>query len=190
VTRRLKRGTVIPMSPLRLVAAVAILLASVGTPADAQSPTSVSVVYFDLGNTLVKRAPDAPRPTIWIEGSQDALFRLNESGVRLGILSNTGNFSWQQVRDEILPEDFDVAIFQEDLIVVSSAVGVQKPDPGIFAYAIEHAGVPPSDILFITESVDHVIAAQAAGMRALWVTEGQLPQLVTELLERNVVGTD
>jgi FMN phosphatase YigB (HAD superfamily) len=178
------------MSPLRILAAVAVLMAGVGTPSAGQTPATVSVVYFDLGNTLVKRVPDASRPTIWIEGSQDALIRLQESGVRLGVLSNTGNFSWQQVQDEVLPEDFDVTIFQEDLIVVSSAVGVQKPDPGIFAYAIEHAGVPPGDILFITGSVDHVIAAQAAGMRALWVTEGQLPQLVTELLERNVVGTD
>jgi phosphoglycolate phosphatase-like HAD superfamily hydrolase len=177
-------------SSMRVIASLSILLASIGTPAAAQTPATVSVVYFDLGSTLVKRAPDAPRPNIWIDGSQDALIRLKESGVRLGVLSNTGNFSWQQVREEILPEDFDATIFEEDLIVVSSAVGVQKPDAGIFIYSIEHAGVPPGDILFITESVDHVIAAQASGMRALWVTEGQLPQLVTELLERNVVGTD
>lgn len=175
---------------MRVVAPLAVLLAAIAAPAAGQSPAPVSVVFFDLGNTLVKRVPDATRPTVWIEGTQEALAQLQASGVRLGILSNTGNFSWEQVRDEVLPEDFDPAVFQEDLIVVSSAVGAQTPDPEIFAYAIERAGLPPGDILFVTESVDHVIAAQASGMRALWVTEGQLPQLVAELVERNVVGVD
>ncbi len=175
---------------MRVVAPLAVLLAAIAAPAAAQTPAQISVIYFDLGNTLVKRVPDATRPTVWIEGTQEALAQLQASGVRLGILSNTGNFSWEQVRDEVLPEDFDPAVFQEDLIVVSSAVGAQAPDPEIFAYAIERAGLPPGDILFVTESVDHVIAAQASGMRALWVTEGQLPQLVAELVERNVVGVD
>ena len=175
---------------MRVVAPLAVLLAAIAAPAAGQTPAQISVIYFDLGNTLVKRVPDATRPTVWIEGTQEALAQLQASGVRLGILSNTGNFSWEQVRDEVLPEDFDPTIFQEDLIVVSSAVGAQKPDPEIFTYAIERAGLPPGDILFVTESVDHVIAAQASGMRALWVTEGQLPQLVAELVERNVVGVD
>ena len=175
---------------MRVVAPLAVLLAAIAAPAAGQTPAQISVIYFDLGNTLVKRVPDATRPTVWIEGTQEALAQLQASGVRLGILSNTGNFSWEQVRDEVLPEDFDPAVFQEDLIVVSSAVGAQAPDPEIFAYAIERAGLPPGDILFVTESVDHVIAAQASGMRALWVTEGQLPQLVAELVERNVVGVD
>lgn len=157
-------------------------------PAAGQAPEPVSVVLFDLGNTLVKRVPDGARPTVWIDGSQGALASLRQAGARLGILSNTGNFSWEQVRAEILPEDFDPALFEDDLIIVSAAAGVQKPDPKIFEYTIERVGLPPDDILFITESVDHVIAAQASGMRALWVTEGQLPQLVDELIERNLVG--
>lgn len=170
------------------LATLMMLAAAHAVPAAGQGPAPVSVVLFDLGNTLVKRVPDATRPTVWIEGTQASLASLRASGARLGILSNTGNFSWEQVRDEILPEDFDPALFEDDLIIVSSAAGAQKPDPKIFEYTIERVGLPPGDILFITESVDHVIAAQASGMRAVWVTEGRLPQLVAELIERNVVG--
>ena len=173
-----------------MMTALVMVLTICAAPATGQAPAPVTVVLFDLGNTLVKRVPDATRATVWIDGTQDVLAQLAESGVRLGILSNTGNFSWVQVREEILPEDFDATMFEEDLIIVSSAVGVQKPDPRIFAYAIERANVPPEAILFLTESVDHVIAAQASGMRALWVTEGQLPQLVTELIDDNVLGRD
>ena len=171
-------------------ALVTILLAGVlTTPLWGQSPVTITVVYFDLGNTLVKRVPDATRPKAWIPGSREALTQLRASGVRLGILSNTGNFSWEQVQADVLPEDFDVSLFDEDLIVVSSVVGAQKPDPAIFTYAIAQSGRPAGEILFITESVDHVIAAQATGMRALWLTEGQLPVLVNDLVARNLVGS-
>ena len=169
--------------------AALLLAGAMAAPLSAQEPALITVVYFDLGNTLVKRVSDATRPTAWIPGSREALGQLRASGVRLGILSNTGNFSWEQVQADILPEDFDLSLFQEDLIVVSSAVGAQKPDPAIFTYAIEQSGRPAEEILFITESVDHVIAAQATGMRALWLTEGQLPVLVNDLLARNLVGS-
>lgn len=141
----------------------------------------ISVVYFDLGNTLVARGPDGPR-RIWIAGAPDALTRLHQAGFRLGVLSNTGPLGWDEVLTGILPEDFDPTLFDPDLIVVSSAVGAEKPDPRIFQYAIDRAGVPPSAIVFITETMEHVFAAQAAGMRALWVGNGALPQLVDDLI--------
>jgi len=148
-------------------------------PLQAAGP-AISVVYFDLGNTLVKRVPGESRRA-WIDGAPESLARLEASGVRLGILSNTGPLPWQEVLD-ILPEDFDPRIFDPALIVVSSAVGASKPDPQIFTFAITQAGVPPQEILFITETMDHVFAAQAEGMRALYVREGSLNQLVDDFL--------
>jgi len=143
--------------------------------------SSVSVIYFDLGNTLVERGPDGPR-RVWISGAPQVLTRLHEAGFRLGVLSNTGPLTWDEVLTTILPTDFDPTLFDPKLIVVSSAVGVPKPDPLIFQFAITQTGLPAGDILFVTETMDHVLAAQASGMRALWILEGGLSQMADDLI--------
>jgi FMN phosphatase YigB (HAD superfamily) len=143
--------------------------------------SSVSVIYFDLGNTLVTRGTEGPR-RIWISGAPQVLTRLHDAGFRLGVLSNTGRLSWDEVLTTILPADFDPSLFDPTLIVVSSAVGAAKPDPRIFQFAITQTGVAAGEILFVTETMDHVLAAQASGMRALWVGEGSLSQMTDDLI--------
>jgi FMN phosphatase YigB (HAD superfamily) len=142
---------------------------------------SLSVIYFDLGNTLVKRDPDGPR-RVWISGAPQVLTRLHEAGFRLGVLSNTGPLTWDEVLTTLLPADFDPSLFDPELIVVSSAVGAEKPDPRIFQFAITQTRLPAGEILFVTETMDHVLAAQASGMRALWILEGGLSQMANDLI--------
>jgi len=48
-------------------------------------------------------------------------------------------------------------------IVVSGDVGLSKPDPRIFAYTAEKAGLPPGELLFVDDSRGHVDAAAACG---------------------------
>lgn len=140
----------------------------------------VSVVYFDLGNTLVKRGPQGRR-RVWISDAQETLTRLHEAGFRLGVLSNTGPLTWEDVLTTILPSDFDTTLFDPDLIVVSSAAGSEKPDRRIFQFAIDRTGLPAGEILFVTETMQHVLAAQESGMKALWIREGALSQLADDL---------
>ena len=149
------------------------------TPDTTAAP--VSVIYFDLGNTLVKRGPEGPR-RVWISGAPQVLTRLHEAGFVLGVLSNTGPFTWNDVLSNILPADFDPALFDPRLIVVSSAVGAEKPDPRIFQFAITQTDLPAGEILFVTETMEHVLAAQASGMRALWIGEGDLSQMADDLI--------
>ena len=61
---------------------------------------TVKVVFFDLGQTLVSNGH-------WIEGAQDAVSSLLERGVRLGIITNTGNHTRDQLV-RLLPSDFPV----------------------------------------------------------------------------------
>jgi len=179
-TSNVRRGN----GGIRCAVVPLILTLWTGTPAPAvgqDTGPGISVVYFDLGNTLVMRAPGESR-RVWIPGAREALTQLHASGIRLGVLSNTGNLSWDEVLSRILPEDFDPTLFDPALIVVSSAVEAPKPDPRIFQFAIDQTGVTPAEILFITETMDHVFAAQAQGMRALYVSEGGLTQLVDDFL--------
>ena len=56
-------------------------------------------------------------------------------------------------------------------IVDSSVVGVRKPDPAIFALAVERLGVEPAEVLYVGDSFEKDMAgAHAAGLRTGWLT--------------------
>lgn len=54
-----------------------------------------------------------------------------------------------------------------DHVVSSARVGVAKPDPRIYAIAVEHAGVAAERCLFVDDSRENVDAALALGMSVL-----------------------
>ncbi len=61
-------------------------------------------------------------------------------------------------------------------IVISEEVGIAKPDPRIFAPALQKIGVQAADILYVGDSVtSDMAAARNAGMDFCWVNPGGLP---------------
>jgi putative hydrolase of the HAD superfamily len=57
-----------------------------------------------------------------------------------------------------------------DLLIVSEEVGVAKPDPAIFAIALERLGVPASEALFVGDSPEFDLrGAAAAGIPFIWM---------------------
>jgi HAD superfamily hydrolase (TIGR01509 family) len=51
-----------------------------------------------------------------------------------------------------------------------------KPDPAFYAQLAAVAGVPPHEIVHVGDSLDHdVIAAQRAGLRAIWLNRDGSP---------------
>lgn len=147
------------------------------------SLTPVQVVFFDAGDTLVYRSATAA-PTSrfkWVTGAKAALSQLGAAGVRLGLLSNAPAMTRQQLQAR-LPADFRFDVFEPALVIISSEVGLEKPDPAIFALAVQRAGVPAAECLFCTEELLHVLAAQQAGMRSAWVPTGRIRQFVEELV--------
>jgi putative hydrolase of the HAD superfamily len=124
--------------------------------------TFIKVAFFDLGGTLVGNNKD------WIPGAQGTLARLSEKQIRLGLISNTGDLSRPAILD-LLPEDFDLGIFEDELIIFSSEVHVAKPDPAIFRLAIQRASVKPAECLFCTEESSHILVAQQERMQTVRV---------------------
>jgi putative hydrolase of the HAD superfamily len=49
----------------------------------------------------------------------------------------------------------------------SHRLGIAKPDAAIYQHAAEGLGVPPSEILFIDDREENIMAARAAGMHAI-----------------------
>ena len=60
-----------------------------------------------------------------------------------------------------------------DFVIDSGEVGVEKPDPRIFALALERAGLGASDAVYVGDlySID-VIGARAAGLEAILLDPG------------------
>ena len=120
---------------------------------------SIRVVFFDLGETLVTGSRQ------WVSGAPQVLFTLRDRGVRLGIISDTGSLTRPQLLD-LLPTDFDLQLFEPDLVLLSSETGIEKPDIRIFLEGIRRAAVSPIECLFCTENLAHAMAAQRVQMRS------------------------
>jgi HAD superfamily hydrolase (TIGR01509 family) len=60
-----------------------------------------------------------------------------------------------------------------DFVIDSSEVGVEKPDPRIFAIALQRAGLQPGEAAYVGDlySID-VLGARAAGLRAVLMDPG------------------
>jgi FMN phosphatase YigB (HAD superfamily) len=146
-------------------------------------PASLSAVFFDLGDTLV----DGHSTTTWLPGAKAALSALKSKGFRLGIISNTATLSRSQILG-ILPADFDIKLFESQLVLFSSEVGVEKPKPQIFNLAVTRSNASASSCLFVTEDIVDTLVAQHVGLRSIRVTTGSedltnLPATISKYMQ-------
>jgi len=91
------------------------------------------------------------------------------AGVRTGLLSNSWGLDYER-------DGWDTLF---DAVVISSEVGLRKPDPAIYALAAERLGLPPDQIVFVDDLRPNVRAAAAAGM--VGVQHVDLETTVSEL---------
>jgi len=61
-----------------------------------------------------------------------------------------------------------------EVMAMSEAMGVNKPDAAFFARTLELLGGPdPGDVAYVGDRVDNdIVPAAAAGMRAVWIRRG------------------
>jgi putative hydrolase of the HAD superfamily len=92
------------------------------------------------------------------EGGAAALRELRGRGYPIGVVSNADG----RCREGL--ELLDLAGYM-DFIIDSRLVGVEKPDPAIFALALEQFALPPGEVCFVGDiyHVD-VVGARAVGM--------------------------
>lgn len=88
------------------------------------------------------------------------------SGIPKAIISNTTNpvaMKELELERSGLKEYFDLTVY-------SSGVPFRKPHPSIFQLAINYFQLPPSEILFVGDSLSADIAgAQNVGMKTAWI---------------------
>jgi putative hydrolase of the HAD superfamily len=94
---------------------------------------------------------------------KETLMKLHGLGKRLGILSNFPPHLEETLKLHGIHGHFD-------FFVVSSLVGMEKPDPAIFELAIEKTAKPRGEILYVGDSLDDDIrGAQAVGLSAILI---------------------
>jgi len=59
-----------------------------------------------------------------------------------------------------------------ETVVISGEVGVKKPDPRIFAPALERTGLQPHEVAFIGDAAEDVEGARAAGVWPIRIRRG------------------
>ena len=97
------------------------------------------------------------------EDAAATLRHLRESGRKLALVTN-GPVEWQSRKLRTLGL---AAYFDE--VLISEAEGIAKPDPRIFARALERLGVPAADAMFVGDHPEiDVGGAQDAGLVAVW----------------------
>jgi 2-haloacid dehalogenase len=110
-----------------------------------------------------------------VPGTSELITELSEAGRELYAISNFAA--------EMFPatlEAFPVLRCFKD-IVLSSSVGVCKPDPRIFELAVERFGVDAGDCLFIDDIAANAAGARAAGLAAVQFTSAaDLRRLLAE----------
>jgi putative hydrolase of the HAD superfamily len=98
--------------------------------------------------------------------TEPALTALRARGVRLAIVSN---FDGRLTR---ICEGLGIAA-SFDTIVMSGRVGTAKPDPRIFAVALQRLGVSAAETAHVGDSPrEDVQGARSAGLQAILITRG------------------
>lgn len=134
-----------------------VVARSAGVPEDRIDEALASIERIYLAEDWV------PAP-----GAAEALRSLEAAGLQLGIVSNaTGRM------EQLLLEHRICGLEGEEMakvavVIDSHVVGVEKPDPRIFALALDALEVPPERCVFVGDSVHFdVEGARSAGIRPL-----------------------
>jgi FMN phosphatase YigB (HAD superfamily) len=88
---------------------------------------------------------------------------------RLGVLANQPS----HVRDALARDGIDRFI---EIWGVSDDLGLAKPDPRMFAHALQLAGEEPVHAVMVGDRLDYdVRPARQIGMHAVWMLRGEAP---------------
>jgi putative hydrolase of the HAD superfamily len=98
------------------------------------------------------------------------LRQLKQHNKTVGLVSN---FDHPPHVRRLLSENGWAHIF--DTIIISSEVGVQKPEPAIFALALQNTGIAPTDAIYVGDTHDDVVGAIAAGIHPILINRADHP---------------
>ena len=116
-----------------------------------------------LEGPLEKKLIELRPRRVMMPGADQLIHRLHSLGYKLGIVSNNDGFTREKCRTVGIENFFS-------FILDSTQEGVMKPDPRIFARAVEQGGVTAAETLHVGDLFGcDVLGACAAGIPAVWL---------------------
>ncbi len=95
------------------------------------------------------------------DGTMAAMEKLRAAGLRLAVVSNSDGRAEEGLAAAGLLEQFE-------FVIDSQLVGFEKPDPRIFAAALDRLGLGPAEAIYVGDIYEvDVVGARAAGMEAI-----------------------
>jgi putative hydrolase of the HAD superfamily len=115
---------------------------------------------------------------LWLQelpGARDGLKALEQTGVRLGIISNADGLIGSRLAEYGILQVGPGTGIDVECVIDSGAVGVMKPDPRIFHLALDAMGLEASDAWYVGDmpGID-VVGARAAGLHPVLMDPYQL----------------
>lgn len=127
----------------------------------------------DIDAALIAYTDAFAAVNLWqqpIAGAPEALAELAGSGAALAIVSNSDGTVQASLAATGVCQVGPGPGTRIDVILDSQVVGAQKPDPKIFAVALERLGVDAADAVHVGDTrFADVAGAQAAGIRVLHI---------------------
>jgi len=130
-------------------------------------PWFIGRMNYEIGiqvdiNLIIKRwmkiRNEQPRQWEAYAFCRPVLAELKAAGYRLGVISN-----WDETAKPLL-EQFGLSEYF-DTIIISSEVGVSKPDPDIFRIAFEQSGSSPEAGFYVGDNYyDDAVGSRSVGM--------------------------
>lgn len=159
-TERRYLAAQVQLRSLTIYEAMRAILGDAGLPTDDRLVTAAGDAYCTGAKTPMQLRP----------GAREVLTALSDTGLRLGVISNT-----------IQPGHFmDASLTRQGLIgffparIYSSEAGVPKPHPEIFRQALDALGVSPERAVHVGDRLGaDVQGAQGAGLRAVLIEVAQ-----------------
>jgi len=117
-------------------------------------------------------------------GVADLLSGIQRSGIRVACLSNTNDSHWKQMQET------SAAFRVIETRHASHLLGLNKPDPAIYASFENSTGCAQSEIFFADDLIENIRAAQARGWDTLHIDHEGDParQIAEALAKRGVIA--
>ena len=120
-----------------------------------------AIAFFGLTKTPWHSEDETP-----YEDAAPVLSELKRRGLKLGVIANQPPGTEERLENWGLRDFFDV-------IAASAELGVAKPDPAIFQYALAQAGCPAQNAVMVGDRLDNDVApANRLGMHAVRLLRG------------------
>ena len=129
-----------------------------------------------LGSELTYQYRQSMGRRVVVDGGREVVNELQKRGYTLGIISNL--IGTREITDWLLAEGF-APYFKS--VVLSSVLGIRKPDPAIYLEAAHRAGVEPGNCAYVGDNLKRDVTGTRAagfGMLVIMISPKELAEAI------------